>query len=241
MRSLTAKDIVGVWELIEHQTPIIKALTIIRAACPEMSADDIARLSIGERDRLLLLIRERMLGTRLESLAECPMCAERLEFTLHTGDLRSERGADLHAGRAIAADHYRVEFRLIDSYDLIDVATCPTVEEARSLLVDRAVVSATHRGKPVGSSQLPENVVALLAEAIADHDPQAEVLLNLDCPACEHSWQVAFDIATFLWDEVHTTAVELLRDVHFIAVKYGWSEEMILSMSATKRKLYLEM
>lgn len=241
MRSLSAMDIVGVWELCEHQAPITRALTILRAACPEMSADQLARLSVGERDMLLLLVRRHMLGPKLESIADCPACAERLEFTLNADDLLSgarDRGTRDYE---LAADDYRIRYRLLDSYDIIDVAASPSVDDAREALLERAVLSAECDGVALTAGELPTAVVERLAAAITEVDPQAEVLLNLDCPACDHSWQVLFDIATYLWDELQSRAVELLRDVHFIAIRYGWSEEAILAMSATKRRLYLEM
>ena len=234
MRSLSAKDIVGVWGLCEHQAPIARALAIIQAAFPAMPAGDIARLSVGRRDLLLLMIRRAMLGTTFESVAECPKCTERLEFTLNAADLEIGSLEPAAHEYELAFEQYRVRYRLLDSYDIIDAGACASIEEARALLVDSAVLDATVAERSVRPDQLPADVVERLAVAITENDPQAELLLNLDCPACGHGWQVLFDVATFFWDEV-------LRDVHFIASKYGWSEDAILSMSPMKRKLYLEM
>ena len=41
--------------------------------------------------------------------------------------------------------------------------------------------------------------------------------------------------------EIHAWAKRTLREVHTLASAYGWSEREILSMSAVRRALYLEM
>ena len=88
--------------------------------------------------------------------------------------------------------------------------------------------------------ELGEDVLAALAEAIAEVDPQAEVRIRLDCVKCGHSWASVFDIVTFFWIEVSTLAERLFADVHQIARAYGWRESEILSMSANRRQAYLE-
>jgi hypothetical protein len=72
-------------------------------------------------------------------------------------------------------------------------------------------------------------------------DPQAEVLLDLNCPACGHGWQALFDVVAFFWAELAAQAKRLLREVHTLARAYGWREADILGMSARRRQFYLEM
>jgi hypothetical protein len=76
---------------------------------------------------------------------------------------------------------------------------------------------------------------------MAASDPVAEVLLDLRCPLCAHSWQALFDIASFLWMEISAHARRLLREVDALARAYGWGEAEILGLSATRRQAYLEL
>ena len=71
-------------------------------------------------------------------------------------------------------------------------------------------------------------------------DPQAETLLDFECPACGLRWQALFDILPFLWTELQARARNLLNDVHDLARAYGGSEKDILGMSAVRRRYYLE-
>jgi hypothetical protein len=138
-------------------------------------------------------------------------------------------------------DPYEVRYRLLDSTDQRAIAACSGVADARSWLVRRCVIDARAGGLAVAADELPEPVIARLAEHVTGSDPQAEVLLDLNCTICGHAWQVFFDIASYFVDEMRSTVVRLLREVHFIASAYGWSESEILAMSDAKRKFYMEM
>jgi hypothetical protein len=76
---------------------------------------------------------------------------------------------------------------------------------------------------------------------MATADPAAEVLLNLQCPLCTHSWQAFFDIAAFFWTEISAHARRLLHEVDALARIYGWDEAEILGLSPTRRQAYLEL
>ncbi len=53
-------------------------------------------------------------------------------------------------------------------------------------------------------------------------------------------FSVAFDIVSFLWNELNAWAIRTLREVHILASAYGWSETDILAMSPWRRQFYLE-
>ena len=88
---------------------------------------------------------------------------------------------------------------------------------------------------------MPETAIAALAEYMTQYDPQADVQLNLSCPACSQSWAVMFDVVSFFWSEICVQAKRLLREVHTLARAYGWREVDILGMSTARRQFYLEM
>lgn len=88
MRPLTAHDIIWTWETGQRQDPLDRALTILAAACPEMSREQLAELSLGQRDRRLFQLREWLFGSELHVLTECPQCHERLEFPVERPAIR---------------------------------------------------------------------------------------------------------------------------------------------------------
>ena len=81
----------------------------------------------------------------------------------------------------------------------------------------------------------------MIAARMEQADPQANIQLSLQCPACRQESQVTFDIVTYFWNEINAWAHGVLRDVHILATAYGWRESDILSLSPWRRQLYLEM
>jgi hypothetical protein len=242
MRPLSAHDFLVIWEVGEGQSPPDKALRLLAAACPELTWEDLAALTIGRRDRWLLTLRELTSGPNLESLVECPRCAEELEFAVTVADLRAEPSPDAHdATWEFTLEDLSLRFRLPNSWDLGAVASCQDLAAARSLLVQRCVLEARRDGSSIPASELPAEVISGLAHRMAEFDPQAEVLLDLRCPACDHRWQELFDIVAFFWFELVAQAERLLNEVHTLARAYGWREVDILRMSDRRRQFYLEM
>jgi hypothetical protein len=207
-------------------------------AWPHKTIDEWARVSIGERDRQLLQLRDELFGSKFEAVATCPNCGERLELTFGKQDLLAQGTRENSEWQQLECDGVEVNYRLPTSADLLEVANSPG--QARELLLERCV-EARADGVAVAASALPSAAVKLLGEKLAEADPQAEVQIVLDCPACSHQWTTVFDILSYLWGEIDDWAQRLLNDVHGLASAYGWSERDILSMSATRRRLYLEL
>ena len=242
MHPLSARDLMQVWEWGQGQHPVDRALTLLAVACPEMTRDELAALSIGQRDGLLLTLRELAFGPRLDGFAECPECREHLEFTVNVADLRTADSAEpTEAELTLAVEGFEVRFRLPDSLDLAAVAHCDDVGVARDLLVKRCVLHARQGEVEIAVGAVPETVITVLAAHVVGRDPLSEVQLDLHCPACSHRWQQILDIVSCFWAEISSQAKRLLNEVHTLARAYGWREADILAMSARRRQLYLEM
>ena len=242
MRDLAAGDIIRIWERGQGQDPLERALTILAVAFPDTSRDELASLSLGRRNARLLQLRERLFGQQLKGFAECPPCQARLEFALDAAALWGDGLPEPEKeDYDLAAGGFDLRFRLPNTQDLAALATCPDLESARERLVQRCVMRASHQGVAISSVELPEEVIAGLAAQLAERDPLADAQLDLECPACGHRWQAGFDIGSFLWTELSAQAKRLLLEVHTLARAYGWREADILSLSAARRRFYLDL
>jgi hypothetical protein len=155
--------------------------------------------------------------------------------------VREQNQAPANQVYGVKIEGYDLRFRLPDSVDLAQIARCGDLDAARNVLVQRCVLQVSHDGVEVAATTLPETVMTLLVESMGQHDPQADVQLNLSCPACGQSWPVMFDVVSFFWSEICVQAKRLLREVHTLARAYGWREADILGMSTARRQFYLEM
>jgi hypothetical protein len=242
MRPLSAQQILRAWEIGQGQHPLDRALTLLAFSEPDRTANDLAALSIGQRDTALLDLRALTLGQQLNGFATCPQCGEKLEFQVNAADLRLRHpDQPLATEYALAIESFELTFRLPNSWDLAAIAGATRGAIADAQLLQRCLLQASQNGEPVSYRDLPVEVVNRLAEQVLAQDPQAELLLNLSCPACRHEWQALFDILHFFWAELTVQAKRLLREVHTLARVYGWAEADILAMSAVRRQQYLDM
>lgn len=254
VRSLSAADVLRAWELCQSQNLVERPLTLL-ALGMGLPRSRLARLPIGQRDALLIALREITLGAGLEATADCPQCAQRVEMTFSAGDIRLDPSDvyslafEEHTGDEPVEQRqmdeefgdYHLSYRLPNSMDLIALLGSRSAEEAHQTLLRRCVIEVRGPDAPSDPADLPGEVFAWLSERIAQADPQADILLDMTCPSCSHHWQAVFDIGSFFWVEIDALSKRLLYEVHALAGAYGWSESQILNMTAARRRAYLEM
>src|ERR1051325_559213 len=88
MKPLSAHDIVRIWEIGIAQSPVDRALTILSPAFPELTREEMLRLSLGQLNAHLFDVRERLLGPEMSCYSECPHCSEGLEFNISISAIR---------------------------------------------------------------------------------------------------------------------------------------------------------
>lgn len=241
MRALSPSELLEVWERGQPAAPARRALLLLEAAAPEAGPEALARLPVGRRDAELLALRERTFGPRLVCGVVCGACGERLELDFRAEQVRGAAGPAASDSFRTKVGDYEVGFRLPNSLDLLELDTCGDPSEARRLLFERCVDTAQLGGSHVEPSSLPPEVVAGVSEKMSQADPQGDIQVSVECPACGREWQAAFDIVSFFWTEVEAWARRTLQEVHVLATAYGWREADALALSPQRRRLYLEM
>lgn len=241
MRTPTPAQLLQIWERGESSVAV-RCLWLLGIS---WDGADAAALPLGRRDALLLQLRARLFGTDINAIANCPQCGAAVEATFECDDLLTTTEADDPAAAALehvsSVDGLRVRFRVPDSTDLLALESCSDVEVARRLLLERCVREAESRLGAFDVQDLPIDVQTEIAQAMAAADPQADLQLALSCPQCGHAWQPMFDIAHYLWQELHAWALRMLRDIDTLARVYHWSEADILALSPWRRQAYLEL
>lgn len=239
VHALSPAAILDVWEQGNALHPIDRALLVLRHACRETAGETLAALSLGRRDALLLEVRRRTFGDRLEAYTECPVCSERLEFSHTCRGLVAETPPHDGEGNTVAVGRSVFQLRRPNSHDAAAAATAEDVEAAKRTLLARCVIPAHPSGTSIDA--LPEAAQTAIAAELAAIDAQAEVLLDLVCPGCGHTWQAVFDVVSFLWSEIRARARRIVQEIDVLARTYGWAEADILEMSEVRRGLYLRM
>lgn len=232
MAGITEAALLALWEAGRHQPAASRALALA-AAGTGRDPDELADLPLGRRDGLLLSLRERCFGTELPGTVTCPACAEALEVSLRVPELRVDSPAVGSDSVTVRVNGAALRLRAVTTRDLLDIPV--RAPDARYRLVTACLVDVAERDTALGAAELDR-----LADRLAELDPQADVRVTVDCPACEHRWASIFDVADYLWAEIDSYVRRLLLDVHALAGRYGWTEADVLAISPARRQFYLE-
>jgi hypothetical protein len=249
LRALTGPDQMALMEDAAALSPAqwtteVLARCLTRLGSGPVTREAVRSLTVGDREALLLHLRRLMAGDRLPCVATCPSpaCGQALEFELSAADLlRPPAGvASTVHEMAIAEAGLEcvVHFRLPNGADqeAAGLVAATDLEGAAELLWRRCVDSLDPADGAAGLA-LREAVSARMAEL----DPQAELTLNVACPACSGTFSAVFDTASYLLQEFGADIRRLDREVHVLAYHYHWGPSEILAMSSGRRRRYLQL
>lgn len=209
---------------------------------------DVRSLVAGDRDALFLHLRCLMYGERIQSVIKCPEadCEEKMNLEFNVNDILVppnkktkeiyERNIDANGCR------YKVKFRLPTGADQEAVARLAQHDSktASKLLLKRCIKDVKKNGSKIKlENRLPVALVKSLSKRMSELDPQAEVLLDLTCPACKQKFFANFDIGDYFFKELIADSHQLYGEVHVLALYYHWNEKDILKLTNSKRRMYL--
>jgi hypothetical protein len=246
VRAIAEHELLAVWDEALAQHPLDRALTLLTALEPMAPRAELRALSVGERDRRLIELREQLFGPQLKATATCPRCTEALELSAPLAELRASLGAADATNEPeqwLEVDDLMVRFRRVTSRDLAAIVAAPDAEAARAALFARVFIEARPRGsdQPLATPALPAGAVAAVEARLAELEAAADINFELECPQCRAAWSAPFDPCAYLWTEIDVWARRLLRSVDTLARVYGWREADVLALSPHRRRFYLEM
>src|SRR5690242_13915190 len=128
MLPLSPSQLVRVWERGAGQPAMLRALTMLAEAEADAETEALLLdLPLGARDDRLLARRGATFGSRLEALATCPGCGERVELRFSTADVSGTADGLSSSRNADAA------LRPLTTRDLMQVSAsrCKSIAEAR--------------------------------------------------------------------------------------------------------------
>ncbi len=233
MQRLDAHTVLELWESGRGRHTLDRTLLLADLAGPEVAPEDLARLPLGQVNRRLLSLRQRLFGARLASMVRCPDCQEMIEVSLEVANFLAVPKRD--EAQTIRLEEGSHVFRPPSLEDLAALVNGPEQDDSGLTLLKRCCV----KGDP--SAPEVEALLESVGRAMEVLDPLADLDIRLTCSTCGAISSVTLDIGRFLWAEIETEAKTLLREVDAIARAYGWSESAILTLSPARRRSYLEM
>ena len=212
--------------------PVDRIFLLLTAGYPELSAEQIGQLTLGEKEVYLLQLREQLFGVKLECVVDCPHCGELLEFGFSAADIGA---ADYRPSRNATQVAHGLTVRPLTLNDLRMAGG-----EGRALLGHAISLDNQVEKPPIVDSIRPEAVDQVSASLLAI-DPLMNIHLDLNCSGCGEHWSAPFETISYLWAEIERWGEHMLQTIHLMADAYGWSEQDVLAMSAWRRQRYVEM
>jgi hypothetical protein len=239
---VAANDLITLWESGHALSSPEKALLLLTHGLGRERQAVIRKWPIGLRDRALIRLFAATFSPFDSALSTCPDCRQTVAYPIDFKTMGA--GPVLDKGR-LSFNHAGVSypFRLPNSDDLLAISAEADEDRALQLLASSCILSASGDVERSGDEgkRWSDGALNALAAAIETHDPFAEIRLALACPECGGQWQEPLDIVDYFWRVLTREAQTLLAQVDLLARTYGWSQEAILNLSASRRAHYVEM
>ena len=239
---LSWPDEAGERDLVEGGRDLLPAerVTQLVAHCVELEGDGgepLAReLTAGDRVALVLQLRRLACGEALRCVICCsnPDCGQELELDLRVADLLIDPAA-MPTAEDYAVAESGLAFRLPTGADEEKAARRAASDFAAAIdgLVADCLVDPP--------ADPTHDAVVAVAAGMAEADPQAELIIDVTCPECGELHRVVFDPGEYLFAELERRVETLEREIHGLAVGYGWSEDQILALPKARRQRYLSL
>jgi hypothetical protein len=228
---------------------LTRCLTSLGPGKP-VTTEAVRELTVGDREALLLYLRRMTLGERMACAVSCPnrTCGEKLDLDLKVSDLLLPPYCHQEAVHERVIENgdgsFLVRFRLPTGADQEAAAVLgrETSEAAVNLVLERCLQQVVAQGsasQPV--SHLSGTLLQALARSMSELDPQADIRLELACPACGALFELPLDAGDYFFRELTGNREDLYREVHLMAFHYHWSEADIMNMTRHRRKSHVDL
>lgn len=216
-----------------------------------MTADAIRDLCAGDRDYLLIKLREATFGPALARVLACPHagCGARMDLDLLISDFSIDEQPTQPSHRLRLAGGsddalLEIEFRVPRGHELerISAHAAASGEELREHLLQWCTVriAALEDGGASSVSALSPASKDALAAAIEAAGPRVDLDLELVCPECGRTFDVALEPASLLLEDVSAGRAAFERDLHLLAFHYHWPPRELLALTRPRRQRFLK-
>lgn len=216
---------------------VVTALLAACAAPP--AAEHWWRRTVGQRIAALLGVLQRAeAGEQLKRTLHCTSanCGQRFEIDLPYAALTSSAPADGAPDAEPSIELQRsggqpLRLRLPTGEDLRQWRSAKPADREQALQAMLATLCSA------GTPTLQDAQQAALA--LAEADPLVAFTVWCSCPACGAQAEHEIDLEGLALQRLAARQHALLRDVHQLASRYGWTEREVLEVAPARRAHYI--
>ena len=235
------------WSLPQWVTRLLGEKVICRGR--PLGAEEAARLSVVDRDFLILQLRMLTFGRDIWGITHCPhaACGAKLDFSFDLSSIKlPSNPVQNRITTWVGYGDHRIEFsyRQPNGLDQEAIAVLVFSDPYRAWLRLLARCIVGWESTPAVTAEflddLPRELLGDVDQTMAANTGTLDRDIEFTCAECQRGFVNTLDIQSYFWQELQYTSGNLWEEVHHLASFYHWSEADILSLTRWKRKLYLE-
>lgn len=226
---------------------------------PDRPTEEIIRsLSVGDRDYLMLRLRQITFGKGVGITLVCPRseCAKKMDIDLALDQIPIEsKPVAPHYVLALSEEaaifdeegrpQREVTFRIPNGGDQEAAWGWSKLDERERLvrLLARCLLKIGEADAiiPDQAAQLSDKGMEEIAATMERSSPLVEAEMEARCPECGHLFTHDFEVVSFFLNELLRGRTQLEREVHLLGFYYHWPLREILGMTRQKRQRYLRL
>ncbi|QAA81828.1 hypothetical protein EI546_08905 [Aequorivita sp. H23M31] len=187
-----------------------------------------SQIVTADRDRIVAHLYLHIYGSKIESTVKCKSCEQKFDLDFNLDQLLEhyQPTAETLPNDGIYKIEPNIQFRLPNGEDEIFVENL-SAQDAETKLLERCLIE----GDPKIDREKIQQKMAELA-------PLLSMDMKANCPECDHTQEVRFDMQPFFLTRLMQEGPRLAKEIHAIASVYHWSHQEIMNLSRNSRKQY---
>ncbi|KMY66916.1 hypothetical protein AAU61_13155 [Desulfocarbo indianensis] len=191
-------------------------------------------LPAADLDAALLALRASLRGDCLLAEIDCPRCGAKGDLSFRISDYLSAhqpgtpKGVTPQGQGWFSMNGWR--FRVPSVGLVLECRRKAASHTEAASLLESACLAEVNKQGLRRARQALQRLAPLLCDELAGQCPH--------CGAAQTAW---FEPGEFVLAELRQEASAIYEEVHLLASRYGWSEEVILAMPTSRRLRYAEM
>lgn len=185
---------------------LARAIEAVEGIDTPIDARFTAALQLGDRDYLLLRLRQIDLGDAVHQVMRCPACAQRVDVDLLISELPVRRLERPQADYTVSLAGHTLRLRLPTGADQVAIEDLALINPAaaNTRLFARLVLDLDAQGAADEQAvrEWPLALRAQLAAWLDANSPGPDLFLDLSCPHCNADMSYAFDLPAFFLPSV---------------------------------------
>jgi hypothetical protein len=220
------------WESAAAQVPLARGPVLVARPTDPSDALD---LPLGEVARRAVREYIDTFGDVVDVTVACAECNQVLDLVLSLTDVAGTDVGDDGGGWS-AVHGAELMARSPTTRDLIAASRD---QGGDAILMERCVRDLDGHRAQVNSLTLDQRDA--VDTDLERRNAAAAVVLRADCASCGADVTAALDPGALLWEQVQAAVPALLTEIATLASAFGWTEDVVLSLSPARRRAYLDL